>query len=151
MCKKSELLLTDNKDYEKSNETSAKNAAKDENEKKSICHDVSKPSKAADSTKFKSKFVYTSCHHKQSANGFPYAMLPDFDKAHSSPPLPAIEDVQMSDDPDDVNDEVAPLPVEDDGTSSAPRDSDAEDTSRDFSGKVKRLRSRKDRSSTSPR
>jgi len=155
MCEKTEMLLTDNKDYEKRNQESAKSSKKEGNLKqansiKQTCHSILQPYKEAKLIDFKPTFFYASCQHKHSNVGFPYALLPDF----SSEPISSDNDDTKSPS-DDIVDDVSladeRTSMEEDGTSSAPRESDATDQNQELVGRVKKLRSRKDRSLTSPR
>ena len=151
-CKKNEMLVTDNKDYEKNSKQSAEESEKEAKSNEASCEKLScprllEPYKQAKMTDFKPNYIFASCQHKNSSNGFPYAMLPDFvssfdhDSAKSS----------SGDVTDNISLTDGRISMEEDGTTSAPRESDAADASGEFVGRVKKLRSRKDRSSTSPR
>ena len=89
------MLVTDNKDYKGVTDKSADIHASHQNLAEECCKNslCDRPElyKAAKSADLKFNFVYTSCHHKLSANAFPYAMLPRFNK-----PLPTCHDTKSA-------------------------------------------------------
>ena len=161
MSHKSDLLLTDNKAYEKLNEKN-KTTAEDKRDadtadNKNPQVPILEPYQVVELAGLLSNSVFTSCNYKRTNNSFPFHSISPFTEPSTTDLLPSSCSSGVVEVDNDVTFEKrigSPLSGVTDASSeeeSVTRESDSAEELMNLSGRVKRRRSRKHRSSTSPR